>query len=91
MAEIREDKVQFFNIMVCGAAGVGKSSFIELFMLKFHETTEGDQKVVPPLPKQAINPPTDEFLNHCINSSNFKLNVVDGPGYGNKTDISHWR
>ena len=51
-------------------------------MLKFHETIKGDQKVVPPLPKQAINPPTDEFLNHSINSSNFQNYIFEAQGGG---------
>jgi len=27
-----------FNILVCGAAGIGKSSFVELFIKKFNLT-----------------------------------------------------
>lgn len=41
MAKEDEAKVHsHFNIMVCGASGIGKSSFIELFVGKFHFDSE---------------------------------------------------
>jgi septin family protein len=30
------NKTTYLNIMVCGASGVGKSSFIEVFLKKFN-------------------------------------------------------
>jgi len=31
-----DEDIKHFNIMVCGASGIGKTSFIDLFMKKFN-------------------------------------------------------
>ena len=89
-----------FNIMVCGASGIGKSSFIELFIGKFHfdaevSVTESmkESTIVDDIHEQVIREATGGFCEREVDSpcGKFKLRVVDSAGHGNYTDISEWR
>lgn len=73
-----------FNILVCGAAGIGKSSFVELFIKKFNLTEANKiikEQKEEPLPsnedcsrynKYIIKKPTDSFEEKNISSSSDK-------------------
>jgi len=76
--------------MVCGAAGIGKTSFIDLFIGQFNkeeyiETFRGkkDENVI--LPKTSGFPVKDKKMNK------FNLQMIDSPGYGDNMDVSTWK
>ena len=80
--------------MVCGASGIGKTSFISLFMKKLNlKEGELEESYVRDLNSYVIKKHTEGFDEAVMNSlcGFFKLRVLDSPGYGNKTDISEWR
>ena len=89
-----------FNIMVCGASGIGKSSFIELFIGGFHFDPEVsvngsllESTIVEDIHERVIKEPTAAFCEHEVDSpcGAFKLRVIDSAGHGNYSDISEWR
>ena len=87
-----------FNIMVCGASGVGKSSFIELFIGGFHPEVSVNESllestIVEDIHERAIKEPTAAFCEREVDSpcGAFKLRVVDSAGHGGYSDISEWR
>lgn len=84
--------------MVCGPSGVGKTSFVELFMVNFNlqeanKILESKQQnwneslIDFPYNKQVIKEGTTEIETKEICSkkedSQFVLSLVDTPGYGN--------
>lgn len=57
----------FFNILVCGAAGIGKTSFIDLFIGQFNkeeyiETFRGKKEII--LPKTDGFPVKEKKIKH---------------------------
>jgi len=76
--------------LVCGAAGIGKSSFIDLFIGQFNkeeyiETFRGrnDDNVIKP--KTSGFPVKDKKIKE------FNLQMIDSPGYGDSMDITKWK
>lgn len=80
-----------FNIMVCGASGIGKSSFIELFVGKFHFDSEVSRTdslkqstIVEDMHEHVIKEHTATFqINEKEVESmdgKFKLRVIDSAG-----------
>lgn len=96
-----------YNIMVCGSSGIGKTSFIELFMLHFNkqeaakildlrdDMDKTDTLIAFPTNQDVIKDETRWFKPRNIKSlgikNDFELQLVDTPGYGNKLSIEEWR
>jgi septin family protein len=73
---------------VCGAAGIGKTSFIDLFIGQFNkeeyiETFRGKKEII--LPKTYGFPVKEKKMK------NFNLQMIDSPGYGDNMDIKTWK
>ena len=78
--------------MVCGSAGIGKSSFAELFIKKFNfkeAKTSQSQFGQNQIKQTVIKAETTDFETKKIQSKDrlFELAFIDTPGYGNKFDI----
>ena len=93
--DARNKRASHFNVMVCGASGIGKSLFCDMFMGQLNKKEYKEivaQKLLNKEKRNVLNEATDEFVVKR-NSLNEKLNIsmIDSPGYGDKTDIEQWR
>lgn len=95
--------LQYFNILVCGQVGIGKTGFISLFM----DSLEGENyfKSVKSKGKQEQEDPSQSAIYYTGSENKatqgwpeqtksagaVQLKMIDSPGYGDKQDLPEWR
>ncbi|EAS01103.2 septin protein (macronuclear) [Tetrahymena thermophila SB210] len=78
------EKPVYINVMVAGAQGLGKSTFIDAFLNKKFHKEQPD----------VIRPKTEEIVEvtgiRTENKIKLHLNMIDTPGYSEETNIDEW-
>ncbi|KAL4495024.1 hypothetical protein ABPG72_015724 [Tetrahymena utriculariae] len=78
------EKPVYINVMVAGAQGLGKSTFIDAFLNKKFHKEQPD----------VIRPKTEEIVeiagHRTENKIKLHLNMIDTPGYSEETNIDEW-
>lgn len=76
--------------MVCGASGIGKTSFIDLFIGQFNKE-EYIETFRVCKNENVILPKTRGFPVKEKKIKAFNLKMIDSPGYGDNMDIATWK
>ncbi|KAL4450828.1 hypothetical protein ABPG74_011670 [Tetrahymena malaccensis] len=78
------EKPVYINVMVAGAQGLGKSTFIDAFLNKKFHKEQPD----------VIRPKTEEIVevagHRTENKIQLHLNMIDTPGYSEETNFDQW-
>ncbi|KRX06260.1 P-loop containing nucleoside triphosphate hydrolase [Pseudocohnilembus persalinus] len=80
--EKEKRKPIYFNMMVAGESGVGKSTFVDLFLSKKFKK----QETIRPQTQQI----TENKGQRKEGNIDFNINIIDTPGYSQGTNLKAW-
>lgn len=88
--KIVQDRPVYFNIMLCGKSGVGKTLFLERFLRKVSmlltKQTFGKSNVI----KMKADKITEYVVEKNEDGLRYVLTAIDVPGYSESTPIKEW-
>lgn len=82
--------------MIIGESGVGKTSFVDLFVKTFEQKffnvnestfTYVDNRIIGPTQKLVVTTTKKEFKDRNNRSRSLKINLIDTPGWGNNLNL----